>query len=133
MINKLLMFLLGILGFASCSSESEEEYGCPTADFRVMGKVTDDANNLMDSVKVKLICSDGPWDSTMTNAAGFYQLANENGSYRTDFKTVFEKKGYKSDTLNAFISEQDFVGGDGDGYKGLATKIVNAQLKENDK
>jgi hypothetical protein len=31
-----------------------------------------------------------------------------------------------------FISEQDFVGGDGDGYKGLAQKLL-CTIKGNDK
>lgn len=36
-MNKLFSFLLALLGFGGCGIENPEEYGCPTADFKIMG------------------------------------------------------------------------------------------------
>ena len=36
-----LAFLLALLGFSGCGGMGRAEYGCPHADYRIQGKVTD--------------------------------------------------------------------------------------------
>ena len=50
-INRILTFLLSLLGFSSCFPVME--YGCPTASFRIFGTVKDEKMNPLPNVQIE--------------------------------------------------------------------------------
>ncbi len=53
MKSKILLFLIGLLGFGSCESgDTPVEYGVPTARFTIKGKVTDPAGNPVRGIRI---------------------------------------------------------------------------------
>ena len=133
-MNKLFSFLLALLGFGGCGIENPEEYGCPTADFKIMGRVTDVAHTPVADVDVTFQYSHMCDNSTYrTNDLGSYLIEGQVTfvSELQDAKLIFDKKGYKPDTVDVVFSSDEFVGG-GDWYEGLATKTVNVKLEKQD-
>jgi len=143
-MNKLLRLFLVLLGFSACSSDDDNsgsptnpneeqpcEYGTPTYTYQIKGKVTDLTNTPIDSVKVKMMTGQFCIDSTMTDTIGSYQISEEHTQLYPEMKTVYEKKGYQSDTLDADFSAEEFKDGDAKWFNGSASKEINAQLKKN--
>ena len=53
----LCVAVLGVLGFSACSDDPEGHwvaYGSPTADYKYMGTVTDEAGNPIEGINVVL-------------------------------------------------------------------------------
>ena len=80
--NSIIMWLLTLLGFGSCSGirhimddPSAPEYGVPTADFRIMGTVSDQDGNPVKGARVAISpLGDSEWarDTVYTDAKGEY-------------------------------------------------------------
>lgn len=84
-ISRLLLSLMG-LSFASC----REEYGCPHADFRAMGMVTDDEGQPISGIRVVMSADypnpnvKGPSDTLWTGPEGTYMYAPKD-FYASDY------------------------------------------------
>ena len=86
--NALLASLLALLGFDSCSKETEtpDEYGAPYAEYQIRGNVTDEDGQPIPGIKARLghLYDDNdlgqiqvmpyPVDSAETNAKGELQI-----------------------------------------------------------
>jgi len=73
--NTVLTALLGLLGFESCESESQLEYGVPQADYIVKGVVTDDAGNPIQGIKTKFVHDHYYGEKTaITDDSGNYEI-----------------------------------------------------------
>ena len=128
--NAMVYAILGALGFTT-SSCTYADYGTPSADYIVLGKVTDSQNNQ----PIKDILVKASWKAVSTNAEGKYEIVindertgsqiipiqfrdidgDLNGSYM-DLDTIVEFKNPK------------FTGGDKKWYEGKTTKEFNIQL-----
>ena len=56
-IKWLCVAVLGVLGFSACSDDPESDsvaYGSPTADYKYMGTVTDEAGNPIEGINVMI-------------------------------------------------------------------------------
>jgi putative lipoprotein (rSAM/lipoprotein system) len=60
-MKKLIYLLLGLLGFTACEESEMCEYGTPTVDFTVKGRVTDKTGNPIKGIAVE---SEHKWTST---------------------------------------------------------------------
>lgn len=113
---KIIAWILGILGFASsCEIPGLVEYGAPSADYVVKGKVTDKATQQpLKNMAVIHKSYTSPYgnDTVRTNAEGSYELNFTSFPYRSEDLTVYASdldgatNGlYKSDTLRIKASE----------------------------
>lgn len=145
--NTLLGLLLAILGFSvSCDPITQVEYGTPSADFKIIGKIESVAtNNAIEGIQVtmkrKVETSDSTAqligvDSILSVANGTYELI-EYGGFPDDkiyYINVHDIDGdlngsyQEMDTTIEFI-DPSYSGGDGNWDKGLASKELNIKLK----
>lgn len=93
--------VLGVMGFSACSDDpmgGAVAYGSPTADYKYMGTVTDEAGNPIEGINVVL--------SGIVNATG-----NASLTLKTDkdgnFSTVYLR------TPSTYINTIDFIDVDG--------------------
>lgn len=78
MKNKLLWFLLSLLGFGTSCSDNDNtpenfmcEYGTPSATFSVKGKVTDDEGKPIPGIEVQL---EKDYDKQLTDEQGNFEF-----------------------------------------------------------
>ena len=113
---KIIAWILGILGFASsCEIPGLVEYGTPSADYVVKGKVTDKVTQQpLKNMAVIHKSRTSPYgnDTVRTNIEGNYELKFTSFPYRSENMIVYasdldgEENGlYKSDTLRIKASE----------------------------
>ena len=108
------------------------EYGCPSANFNVKGKVTDPQGNPIPGIQVT-----GNWDNDITSASGDYILsARVDPLYPEDtIQIVFAdvdssaNGSYQNDTVPVTFQYSELTGGDGHWYEGSATKTLNVTLQ----
>ncbi len=131
--NWLLATMAGLLGINMSSCELVAmEYGCPSANFNVKGKVTDPQGNPIPGIQVT-----GNWDNDITNASGDYSLsATADPPYpENTIQIVFadvdssENGSYRDDTASVVFRHSDLTGGDGHWFEGSATKTLNVTLQ----
>ena len=128
--NILICAILSALGFSMSACRAPDEYGTPSADYIVQGKVTDSETDH----PIKNIQVDMKWEKILTDTEGKYKIVinyestgsqtfpirfqdvdgDLNGSYM-DLDTIVEFKDPK------------FTGGKG-WYEGKTTKEFNIQL-----
>ncbi len=77
--DKLLMALMGLFPFFSGCDEPREMYGTPTADYHLLGTVTDSLTNApVQNIRVSLQDPNNPYspkDTTYTDVAGKYSFS----------------------------------------------------------
>ncbi|MGE4289988.1 MAG: radical SAM-associated putative lipoprotein [Salinivirgaceae bacterium] len=131
--NLILTALLSMLGFSNCTIvEPKDEYGSPSATFKVNGKVTDLlTNRAIQDIKVLM-----QGDSTQTDSEGRFSLSQvsfpADQSFVIQFKDIdgaanggqFQPK----DTLVEFKDPQ-FTNGDGSWYQGETSLELNLNLE----
>lgn len=129
--NAVLTLLLSALGFSACGSSTQiDMYGVPSADFVISGKVTDSENNPIKNVQIATVT-----DTTKTDSEGKYLLEIDRG-FPADLKIEFkdidkeENGSYETKQVVEKFKSSDFVGGEGDCYKGEATRTVDVKLTE---
>lgn len=131
--NWLLVSLAGLLGInLSCEEMRVDEYGCPSANFNVKGKVTDPQGNPIPGIQVT-----GNWDNDITNASGDYSLsATADPPYpENTIQIVFadvdssENGSYQNDTVPVTFQYSELTGGDDHWFEGSATKTLNVTLQ----
>ena len=135
--NKLLKYLLAILGiggactFSGCLYGSPVEYGSPHATYKVTGKVTSEQNIKIPNIQVIM-----EYDTSYTDNDGNYFVWAEEFPGDQDFNIKFidvdgEANGIfqPKDTTVNFINPE-FIDGDGAWYNGETSKEMNVRLKE---
>ena len=141
-MKKFFGFLLGLLGFAGCESETEIRgglmYGTPYVEYEVKGTVTDDSYNTLENVEVKLIKPyfDDKWESQITNQNGQYEFPPK----RLDLRDTLCVKLVATDCYDEYQNDTaivTFMRGDfshkkkkESWYSGTAEKTVNFTLKK---
>lgn len=137
--NALLALVMGMLGF-SCTSHMRVEYGTPSAQFVIEGKVVNEEDEPLEKIEIvhRGGWKDGTgvmhWDSPYTlytNSEGVFY-----GRYGDEFPMSYymvvanDKSGvYESDTINPSVS---YSGGDGHWYYGTGRLRVDFVLKKKD-
>ena len=100
--NKLLSFMLLLLGFASCEEERKDMYGMPPARFSVKANVLNEKNEPLEGIRVDIKTNDEGnhiIESGLTDSKGILELKSyydkvnivctdinneENGTYEKD-------------------------------------------------
>ena len=135
--NRLISFLISILGFSgvcvldSCAYGTPVEYGTPNASFIVKGTVkSENDSSLIPQIRVVM-----GYDSTLTDASGNYQVENsdfpQDQSYLLKFKDIDGSVNGEYQTLETTVEFKDpqFTGGSDSWYSGRTEKVVNVNLK----
>lgn len=116
MILKLCKGLLGLLGIVVATSCDDIlggmvcEYGTPSMDYTVMGKVVNARNEALKGIKVKTMSRNGlsgRQDSTYTDVSGNFTVSQESVFPNKTVPIVFEDESgtYKSDTLDVKLTQ----------------------------
>lgn len=123
----LCVAVLGVMGFSACSDDPEggaAAYGSPTADYKYMGTVTDEAGNPIEGINVVL--------SGIVNATG-----NASLTLKTDKDGKFATVPLKSHSTQ--IESIDFIDVDGEANGGefesqtiTPKDMTKTQTKEKD-
>ena len=139
--NWALAGLLSLLGFSSCGNQVEE-YGTPHADFKVTGRVTDEAGEPLSGIRVVQtnLKSDfpSPYDTVYTASDGSfvreYSLFPADSVYiHMKIEDTAEPSIYESDSIAVGFAKGDLKGADGSWFLGAAEKVIDVKLKEKKK
>ena len=125
-MKKLLYLLLSLLGFTACNEGGAGggmmcEYGTPTTDFTVKGKVTDAAG-----VPIKGIVISSKGLSSFTDGSGLSAVTGEDGTFVTNKIKVISVRG----TLVFTDTDGDANGGDFASYDKDLSSLPKSQIKE---
>ena len=136
--NWALAGLLSLLGFSSCGNQVEE-YGTPHADFKVTGRVTDEAGEPLSGIRVVQtnLKSDfpSPYDTVYSSPDGSYRYryyagyAPDSLKFTLKFEDPTKRPDYESDSVTVGFAKGDLKGADGSWFLGAAEKEVNVKLK----
>lgn len=136
-VNRVLVGLLGLLGFSGCGEEAGVlEYGTPYAGYVVKGKVTDAQANGLEGIQVYLQEHESAFfgskaDTIYTDADGnfTYEWA-EVGIHEVEHNLIAVDKDslFKPDTTAIAFKREDFQGGTGSWNEGTATKEISITL-----
>lgn len=155
--NWALAGLLSLLGFAGCGKDNNDdgemrvEYGVPTANFKVLGRVTDEQGKPLSGMRV--VASDvttvwgkGPEqcysgllrDTVYTASDGSfvreYSLFPADSVYiHMKIEDTAEPSVYDSDSIAVGFAKGDLKGSTKHWYRGAAEKKVNVTLKRKKK
>ncbi len=134
--NKLISYLLALLGVSiACSNGcamygTPAEYGTPNATFKVLGKVTTEQSIAIPNIKVVL-----DYDTAFTDNQGNYLVETinfpTNQTFSIQFKDIdstLNGEFQQLDTVVEFTDPQ-FTGGTGNWNKGETEKEFNVKLK----
>lgn len=138
--SKILSFFLVLLGFSSCEGlDPKDEYGVPTAKFKVKGIIVDESDKPITKIKTVLGKSyssklgDRAYyvDSVYTDNEGKFELSMEEFPTSQEFLLrVEDVDGDKDGAFESKIETVEFKNPtftDGSGwYKGIAEKDVQA-------
>ena len=109
----LLSALLGVLGFSGCfSTACKKEYGCPSADFKLVGDETDASGKGIEGIRVVFRPESefGGWADTLYS----------------DAKGHFEKERLKYSSFDTNDASVKFEDVDGSAHGSFKTKIVDS-------
>lgn len=135
LLNVLLTFVLGLLGFQSCDVAKkygpgpEVEYGAPYAEYDVSGTITDEEEKPLKNMQIKLKENGVPIaPETYSGEDGKYALREEGFPMNRVDVVVSDTAGvYESDSVNVAVS---FEGGTDGWNAGKATIQHDFQLKK---
>lgn len=122
-MRKLLYLLLGALGFAGCSESFSCEYGTPSVDFTVKGKVTDS-----EGTPIKGIVVSSKSVQSYDDGNGLNAVTDENGEFVTNKVKEFGVGG----TLVFTDVDGAENGGDFETYEKELLHSERTQIKEGD-
>lgn len=130
MKEKILKFLLVLLGFgaAACEEESWAEYGCPAVEFSLKARVTDNANRPVKGIKAQAV------SFTEYYGSEYYEFDSKGESYSdSDGNTVIKAMIYSFEAppYSIKVGFEDIDGAENGGE--FAQKEVEVQVTENDK
>ena len=129
--------ILSLLGFNSCELIGSIvapvcEYGCPHAEFKIIGTVKDEAGNPIPGIQIK---SENIWtDDTKTAQDGSYSIASEGFPSET-IQLIFEdvdgeENGGKFKTLEAEAKLKQTQTGDGNWDDGTYEGSLDVTLEK---
>jgi len=132
LLGRVSAFGLAILGFAACSEEQYDMYGCPTGTFEIKGAVTaesDGASVAGASIVVKSVYSGNKLNEpVLTDSKGNYIVAEDGLCDKVRVVcTPKEDSGLASDSVDVKLEYQDLKRHDWD--EGHAESTVNFKLK----
>lgn len=121
-----------MLGFATSSEkEMRTAYGTPSADFKVIGNVTNESNIPLEGIRVVMFP-----DSTLTDANGNYEVSVREFPIDQTFYLNFEDidgatngSYLQKDSIVNFV-DNEYQNGSGFWYSGEVSKTVDIKLKE---
>ncbi len=139
--NKIIGFILLLLGFSmACSEVACEygspivEYGTPHATFIVKGKVRSNATEqVIPSIRVVI-----NYDTVYTNENGDYEVRTNafptDQSFLVEFDDIDETQNGQYEALDTTVEFVDpqFTGGDGEWYDGETEKELQIRMKPRD-
>ena len=151
--NWALAGLLSLLGFTGCGKDNNGdgeisvEYGSPSSNFKVLGRVTNEQGQPLGGMRVvasevTAVWGKGPEqcysgllrDTVYTASDGSF--AREYSVFPTDsvyihikIEDTAEPSIYESDSIAVGFAKDDLKGGDTRGFEGAAEKKVNVKLK----
>lgn len=138
--GKILAFILSFFGLSSCDFYPRVEYGTPSADYIVKGKVTDAQTNV--PVKgIGIIVPNKLCDTVYTNEQGDYKVELNTFPYWNEKMKVIAKDldgsangSFESDSLEIeFTSKDQTKKASGNWYSGTFEKTnQNFKLKQQD-
>ena len=127
-----LSLILSLLG-VQVACDRPDEYGCPTANFKIQGSIQSDSTGN----KIQNICiTNGQYDSVYSDPNGFYQIQTSGPPldtvtfqiHFTDIDSTQNGNFQNLDTTVEFDNPQ-FTNGDGDWDAGETSKEFNVKLK----
>ena len=138
--SKICGALLAVLGFSAVlTSCGGPEYGMPTADYFIDGKiVSEETNKPIENLKVRWIGrinSDYPIDSVFTNENGEFNFSRLQEfpvtSYSLDIQDVdsVENGAFNNTKINVTVNHNEYQGGNGHWYDGEYHKTFDIKLK----
>lgn len=133
----MLAGILSLLGFSSCEP-SADMYGCPHANYTIKGKVINEVGASLPGIRV-ISPYEGAYqaDTLFTNPAGEFTYTRgwlQLGPIPLLLSDIDgDKNGgsYASDSVSISFEDIKLTGGDGNWYKGEATKNAIIRLKKN--
>ena len=155
--NWALAGLLSLLGFTGCGKDNNNdgemrvEYGVPTANFKVLGRVTDEQGKPLSGMRVAASDATTVWgkgpdqcnvyllrDTVYTASDGSF--VREYSVFPTDSVYIHmkiedsaEPSVYDSDSIAVGFAKDDLKGSTKHWYRGAAEKKVNVTLKRKKK
>lgn len=143
--NAAISALLSLLGFG-CDIVGPDEYGTPSADFIISGRVSSSAGQPVKGIAVAMhqlvgMDDDGrdvfsKADSTATDDGGQYRVLSrgavpEDQAYRLTFSDVdgAANGAFRDTTRTVYFIDPTFVGKTGNWHSGEAGKEVNVELR----
>ena len=151
--NWALAGLLSLLGFTGCGKDNNGdggisvEYGSPSSNFKVLGRVTNEQGQPLGGMRVvasevTAIWGKGPGqcysgllrDTVYTASDGSfvreYSLFPADSVYiHMKIEDMVEPSAYDSDSVKVGFAKGDLKGGDNRWFEGAAEKEVNVTLK----
>ncbi|MDU1904412.1 MAG: radical SAM-associated putative lipoprotein [Dysgonomonas sp.] len=130
--SKLLLFLLSLLGLQSCD-DPVDEYGCPSAKYKVKGTIISQGNNeKIEGIRAVLVDShngeENPYygDTVYTDSQGKFYIERSDiprSEFVLKLQDIDEEKNGEFLDKNIAIDMKDvpLKGGDGNWYLGEAT------------
>ena len=122
--NWALAGLLSLLGFSGCDKIFQMEYGSPSADFKVTGRVTDEEGRPLSGVRIVAPNVDGKY--TYRYNTGW---APDSLYVKLKYEDPTARPAYDSDSVTVGFAKDDLKGGDRSWFLGAAEKEVNVTLK----
>lgn len=120
--NSLITLILAVIGFSSCGDDNGKydlvEYGTPTTDFNVTGKVTDSNGKPIKGIQVTVINGETSYKPYMPKV-----YTDENGNYTTKDSTIV----WIRDDMRV---EFDDVDGEANGGEFAKDSVVKANMKQ---
>jgi putative lipoprotein (rSAM/lipoprotein system) len=128
--NRLIAYLLGLMGFAAACIPEPVEYGMPYANFKLKGTVQSNETELF-IPGIKVIMGE---DSTYTDAMGHFEASqSEFPEDQTFIVRFIDIDGATNghiidiDTTITFTNPV-FTNGDGHWYKGETEKVIEIKM-----
>ena len=151
--NWALAGLLSLLGFTGCGKDNNGggeisvEYGSPSSNFKVLGRVTNEPGQPLGGMRVvasevTAVWSKGPGqcysgllrDTVYTASDGSF--VREYSVFPTDsvyihmkIEDTAEPSIYESDSIAVGFAKGDLKGADGSWFLGAAEKVIDVKLK----
>ena len=137
--SKICGALLAVLGFSalatSCMKYGMPEYGCPTADYFIDGKVvSEETNEPIENLKVRFLMNERASDSVFTNENGEFNISHLKDittfGYSLDIQDIDgeDNGSFNDTTINVTVNHNEFQGGSG-WYDGKYHKHFDIKLK----
>jgi putative lipoprotein (rSAM/lipoprotein system) len=124
--NRLIAYLMGLLGFASACIPEPVEYGMPQATFRLKGTVQSNGTELY-IPGIKVIMGD---DTTITNNQGYFEASQiempDDQTFIVQFLDIDGANNGRFADIDTTINFIDpvFIDSDGKWYKGETERDI---------